>query len=76
MTDSDTPGIASFDRRPGFPMSFEPTNKHIRVMFTGTTVADSRQAMVMNEDGHQPVYYVPKQDVSAEHLSATTHSSR
>ena len=76
MTSSDAPGAGSFDRRPGFPMSFEPTNKRIRVMFAETTVADSRQAMVMNEEGHQPVYYFPKEDLNAEHLSATTHSSR
>lgn len=76
MTTHDVPDTAAFERRPGFPMSFHPTGKRIRVLFAGTTVAESRRAMVMDEDGHQPVYYFPKEDVSADHLSATTHSSR
>lgn len=76
MTRHDVPDTAGFERRPGFPMSFHPTAKRIRVKFAGATVADSRQAMVMDEDGHRPVYYFPKEDVSADHLSATTHSTR
>jgi uncharacterized protein (DUF427 family) len=76
MTRSDVLKTVGFERRPGFPMSFHAAGRRIRVIFAETTVADSGHAMVMDEDGQQPVYYFPKADVSADHLSATTHASR
>src|ERR1700757_671087 len=46
----------------------EPTPKRIRAKLAGETVADSRRAMILQESGHQPVYYFPAQDVRSDLL--------
>ena len=72
---SDTRPARGFDRRPGYPMSFQPTDKHIRVVFTETTIVDAVRAMIMLEDGHAPVYYFEPDEVRMDLLSRTAHSS-
>ena len=75
MTSSDSSPVPGFDRRPGYPMSFQPIEKHIRVVFAGTTIVDAARAMVMLEDGHAPVYYFGRNEVRMDLLSRTTHST-
>jgi len=64
-----------FDRRPGYPMAFHPAGKHVRVTFAGATVVDSAGAMVMDEDGHQSVYYFARDEVRMDLMVRTAHSS-
>ena len=45
-------------------------------MFAGTTVADSNNALVMEEEGHPPVFYIPKQEVRMDLMTGTSQSSR
>lgn len=75
MASSVVSPARGFDRRPGYPMSFQPARKHIRVVFAGTTIVDSARAMVMLEDGHAPVYYFERDEVRMDLLSRTTHST-
>ena len=75
MTSSDTRPAPGFDRRPGYPMSFHPAAKHIRVVFGETTIVDAACAMIMLEDGHAPVYYFERDEVRMDLLSRTAHSS-
>ena len=75
MTPSDTRPARGFDRRPGYPMSFHAADKHIRVVFAGTTLVDADLAMIMLEDGHAPVYYFTRDEVRMDLLSRTTHST-
>lgn len=49
----------------------EPTPKRIRVMFAGETIADSTNAVLMQETSHSPVYYIPLRDVRMDLLEAT-----
>jgi uncharacterized protein (DUF427 family) len=49
----------------------EPTIKHVRAMFCGETIADSRRVTVLFEKGHLPVYYFPLDDVRQDLLEAT-----
>jgi uncharacterized protein (DUF427 family) len=51
----------------------EPTIKHVRAMFGGETVADSRRVLVLFEEGHLPVYYFPLDDVNQDLLEASEH---
>jgi uncharacterized protein (DUF427 family) len=44
----------------------EPTPKRVRVVVADETVADSRQAMLLQESGHQPIYYFPPEDVRTD----------
>ena len=75
MTSSDTTSALGFDRRPGFPMSFRPAGKRIRIVFAGTTIVDATRAMIMLEDGHAPVYYFDRDEIRMDLLSPTTHST-
>lgn len=75
MTSSDARPAPGFDRQPGYPMSFQPADKHIRVVFAETTIVDAARAMIMLEDGHAPVYYFERDEVRMDLLSRTTHSS-
>ena len=41
----------------------EPTIKRVRAMLGGETVVDSRRVLLLLEEGHLPVYYIPLEDV-------------
>jgi uncharacterized protein (DUF427 family) len=58
---------------PGRALYLEPTPKRIRVVVGGETIADSRRAMMLQESGHQPIYYFPPEDVRPDVLE---HSDR
>ncbi len=45
----------------------------MRVEFAGAVVADSRNALRVEETGHQPVHYIPAKDVRLDLLHATNH---
>jgi uncharacterized protein (DUF427 family) len=56
---------------PGKALYLEPAPKRVRVVVGGETVADSREAFMLHESGHQPIYYFPPSDVRAELLEAS-----
>jgi uncharacterized protein (DUF427 family) len=47
----------------------EASPKRIRVMFNGNTIADSLAALLVLEQGHMPVYYLPRADVRMDLLA-------
>ena len=53
----------------------EPTPKRIRATFEGETIVDSRNAVIMYETRHQPVYYIPMTDVRMDLLKDTDRST-
>lgn len=57
------------------PPRLEPTGKRIQIVFNGETVADSVRAMRVLETSHPPVYYIPRDDVRMDLLSATARST-
>ena len=65
-----------FERRAGFPMSLYCSERDVRVRFGGETIAQSSQAIRMEEDGFQPVFYFPKTDVMMDRFTASEHNSR
>ena len=75
VTSNDFLFAPGFERRPGYPMSFQPVAKRIRAEFAGTTIIDASHAMVMLEDGHRPVYYFRRDEVRMNLLNRTAHSS-
>ena len=50
------------------PPRLEPTSRHIRVVFNGVTIAETRRAWRVLETSHPPVYYIPPEDIRAEVL--------
>lgn len=53
----------------------ETTPKRIRATFAGETIVDSRNAVIMYETRHQPVYYFPLTDVRMDLLHDTAHGT-
>jgi uncharacterized protein (DUF427 family) len=52
-----------------------PAGTRVRVTFNGELVADSLEALRLEEGSYPPVYYVPRKDVKMERLIRTSHSS-
>jgi uncharacterized protein (DUF427 family) len=57
------------------PPRVEDSHKHIRVIFNGETIAETRRAIRVLETSHPPVYYIPPEDVRLEYFSATARST-
>ena len=57
------------------PPRLEPTQRKIRVLFAGTTIADSSRALRLLETSHPPTYYIPPGDVRMDLLKPTDHRS-
>ncbi len=53
----------------------EPCAKRVRVLVDGVTIADSINTILLQEQGHQPVYYFPPEDVDANHLDPSDRST-
>jgi uncharacterized protein (DUF427 family) len=57
------------------PPRVEDTSKHLRVVFNGTVVAETRRAKRVLETSHPPVYYIPPEDIKMEYLSRTSRTT-
>ncbi len=57
------------------PPRLEPTMRHLRVVFNGETIAETRRGLRVLETSHPPVYYFPQEDVRLEYLSSTRRMS-
>ncbi|HVR89197.1 MAG TPA: DUF427 domain-containing protein [Candidatus Limnocylindria bacterium] len=57
------------------PPRVEPVDKRVRVVFGGTTIADTTRAQRVLETFGAPVYYVPAADVRMDLLTETDHRS-
>jgi uncharacterized protein (DUF427 family) len=53
---------------------FEPTQRRVRVMFGGVTIADSRAVMLMLEKKRLAVYYFPARDVRLDLFVPTSYT--
>ena len=65
---NEAPGFA---KHPGYKVDIARHPGRITIAFNGETVADSRAALVINETGIPPVYYIPKQDVRMDLFERT-----
>lgn len=53
------------------PPGLEQTPKHLRVIFNGQTVAETRRGLRVLETSQPPTYYLPPEDVRQELLTRT-----
>ena len=60
---------------PDHPITVTPAAKRWRAKFQGHVIADSANALVLKEATYPPVVYFPREDVSMEYMSRTTHST-
>jgi uncharacterized protein (DUF427 family) len=64
MTSTDTPRL-----------TIRPAANRWRVRFEGHVIADSADALILEEAGHGPVVYFPRDDVAMEYMSRTDRTS-
>ncbi len=57
------------------PPRLEDSDKRIKVVFGGVTLAYTTRAKRILETSHPPVYYVPPEDIRMEHLTLTEGTS-
>jgi len=60
----------------GYGVRIEPCPRRIRAFFGGEAIVDTTGAVYLYETRHLPVYYVPVDDVRADLIEPTTHTSR
>jgi len=72
MSANSAPG---FKKHPEHRVETKPAYARVRVMFNGEVIADSRDAIRLEESKYTPVYYLPRKDVKMERLTRTTHST-
>ena len=53
----------------------ETVNNTIKVVFNGTTLVESKHALLLKEGSHAPVYYFPRTDAKMEHLQPSEHQT-
>ena len=51
----------------------KPAKERVRVTFKGEVIADTRDAIRMEEGSYPAVFYFPRQDVKMERLMRSSH---
>ena len=72
MSANSAPG---FRKHPEHRIETKLAGLRVRVTFNGEVIADSRDAIRLDESKYASVYYVPRKDVKMERLTRTTHST-
>lgn len=60
---------------PDHPITTERANGRWRAMFAGHVIADSDDALILQEANLAPVVYFPREDVSTEYMARTDRST-
>jgi uncharacterized protein (DUF427 family) len=60
---------------PDHPITIEPNPNHVRVLFNGKVVADTRRALTLKEAAHEPVLYIPREDAELKYFERSKHVS-
>ena len=59
----------------GHTITITPAGRHIEVSVAGHQLASSDRALRLDETGHSPRYYLPREDVRTELLHPTAHQT-
>jgi uncharacterized protein (DUF427 family) len=62
-----------FKQRPEHRIVTQPAGSRMQVKLNGEVIADTHDAMRMEEGTYAPVYYFPRKDVKMERLVRTNH---
>jgi uncharacterized protein (DUF427 family) len=60
---------------PGHWVHVSESPRHVRVIFNGETIADSKHAKLVRESEVLPIYYFPPADVRTDFFTATQHKT-
>jgi uncharacterized protein (DUF427 family) len=72
MGANSAPGWKQFPRH---RITARPAGVRVRVTVKGEVIADTRDAVRLDEDGYHSVYYIPRKDVKMERLARSDHRS-
>lgn len=70
MSDNSGPG---YSKHPDHRVETSAARVRVLVTFNGEVIADTRDAIKLEESGYPPVFYVPRRDVKMEYLTRTEH---
>ena len=73
MNDTFTKGKEIKIPGPEHPISISPVDGKVRVTVAGRIVAESARTLRLEEKGHLPVYYLPRNDADMSLLVRTSH---
>ncbi len=65
-----------FQTHPEHAIELAPANQRIRVSFSGKTIAQTSNAIVLHESGYSPVFYIPMADIEKSLLTPGSRHSR
>lgn len=60
---------------PDHPITITTAGEHITVTVGGRCIADTREALTLNEAAYPPVHYVPRKDVDLTQLQRSYHQT-
>ena len=64
-----------YQNKPEHRVDLLPETRRVRVTFAGQIVADTTTAVRCEETGHEPVHYIPEQDMRLELMRPTDHKT-
>ncbi|MCJ2069061.1 DUF427 domain-containing protein [Methylobacterium sp. J-030] len=60
---------------PDHPITVTPETRRVRVTVAGTVVADTRDALRLEEASYPPVFYVPRRDTRSAFFAPSARTS-
>jgi uncharacterized protein (DUF427 family) len=72
MSANRAPGWKQYPRH---RITTRPAGVRVQVRVKGELVADTRDAVRLDEDGYPAVYYIPRKDAKMERLKRSDHRS-
>src|SRR3954468_15612341 len=64
-----------FKKRPDWRITAKPAGVRVQVRLAGEVIADSTQAIRLEEGTYPAVYYIPRKDVKMDRLVRSTHTT-
>ncbi len=72
MSANSGPG---YKKHPGYRILTRPAGVRVKVTFNGDVIADTRDAIRMDESDYPAVYYIPRKDVKMDRLIRSSHQT-
>jgi len=72
MSANSGPG---FKKHPNHGITAKPAGMRVQVKFKGEVIADTKEAIRLDEATYPAVYYIPRKDVRMERLARSSHQS-
>lgn len=60
---------------PGHPITIKPVGRRVVVHAGGKVIADTREALALDEAAYPTMHYIPRKDVAMDLLTRTDHTT-